>query len=51
MEKQKEQTQLNIRLTVQEKEFLKSKAEDCQLTLSAYLRRCGLNKKINGSFN
>ena len=46
MEKVKGNSRVDIRLSSEEKKLLKDKAENCRLTLSEYLRRCGLNKQI-----
>ena len=37
---------INIRVNTNEKKILKAKAKKCKLSLSAYLRKCGLNQKI-----
>ncbi|MBE9124764.1 MULTISPECIES: plasmid mobilization protein [unclassified Coleofasciculus] len=39
-------SQLNLRLSVQEKEALQRKAQAVSLTLSEYLRRCGLRRSL-----
>lgn len=51
MEREKEDSRLYIRVTSKEKQLLKNKAENCRLTLSEYLRRCGLNRQIPTNVN
>ena len=41
-----EQTKINIRVTENEKKKLQRNARKCNLNLSAYLRKVGLNKEI-----
>lgn len=38
--------QLNLRLSEQEKKVLQDKAQKASLSISEYLRRCGLNRQL-----
>lgn len=51
MEREKEDSQIHIRLKFKHKQMLKIKAEKCGLSLSEYLRRCGLQKQIRINLN
>ncbi len=41
-----EDNRLYIRINSEDKKFLKEKAESYRLSLSEYLRRCGLSKNV-----
>ncbi len=46
MNKVSESSRIDIRVSWEEKQSLKEKAESYRLSLSEYLRRCGLSKNI-----